>query len=137
MGTFLRCLHMLQMKPGSSVYRMKKFFHFSARGHNQISSVSSVYSLAVVLKCHTLAGTEQRDAPRKHGGSVAGAGGCGSGEARQEEQFPKKDTEQKDAGDERGSSLKPFQGCSCCHREERFHNQSRKEGRKERSCCTT
>lgn len=44
---------------------------------------------------------EQRGDPQKPGGSVAGAGGCGSGEARQEEQFPKKDTEQKDTSDER------------------------------------
>lgn len=77
---------------------------------------------------------EQRDDPQKHGGSVAGTGGCGSGEARQEEQFPKKDTEQKDASDERGSSLKLFQGCSCCHQEE---IPQPKQERKERSYCVT
>lgn len=85
------CLHILQIKTTSPRFEteLKKkkrkvlegklvnpLSFFAARGDNQISSESSVYSSAVILTYRTLAGIEQRDDPQKtHSGCVAGAGG--------------------------------------------------------------
>lgn len=68
----------------SALHRIKKFLKKTCESvsrHSQISPESSVYSFAVILRYHTLAGTERRDDPQKHGGgSVAvGVGGGGGG----------------------------------------------------------